>query len=68
MIYRKICGSDVKEFSEADLTVTHFISSEFPDRGGDILYAAKNDRGAGMIGRDGPGADSEASVDQGLQV
>lgn len=31
--------SEVKEFDEKDLTVTHFISTERLDRGGDILYA-----------------------------
>lgn len=45
----KIFEAEIKEYNEKDLTVTHFISSELPDRGGDILYAAKNDKGAGMI-------------------
>ena len=48
-IQRKICSSEIKEYDEKDLSVVHFISSELPDRGGDILYAAKNDKGAGMI-------------------
>lgn len=30
---------EVKEFDEKDLTVTHFISTERRDRGGDVLYA-----------------------------
>lgn len=48
-LLRKICDSEVKEFDEKDLSVVHFISSELPDRGGDILYAGKNDKGDGMI-------------------
>ncbi len=48
-ILRKVCESQVKEFNEEKLTVTHFISSESPDRGGDILYAGKNKKGQGMI-------------------
>lgn len=48
-LQRKICDSEIKEFDEKDLSVVHFISSELPDRGGDILYAGKNDKGAGMI-------------------
>jgi SpoVK/Ycf46/Vps4 family AAA+-type ATPase len=47
-IERKIYEVEVKEFSEADLTVTHWISSERRDYGGDILYASKNDRGKGV--------------------
>jgi len=41
--------AEVKEFDEKDLTVVHFISSERVDRGKDILYASKNDKGAGMV-------------------
>jgi hypothetical protein len=36
---KNIFQSEVKESSQSDLTVTHFISTERPDRGGDILYA-----------------------------
>lgn len=49
VLQRKVCDSEIKEFNEGDLSVVHFISSELPDRGGDILYAAKNDKGAGMV-------------------
>lgn len=38
-IEHKIFGAEVKEFDEKDLTVTHFISTEKRDRGGDILYS-----------------------------
>jgi len=48
-IQRKVCDSEIKEYDEKDLSVVHFISSELPDRGGDILYAAKNSKGAGMV-------------------
>ncbi len=40
---------EVKEFDEATLTVTHWISSERRDYGGDILYASKNERGKGLV-------------------
>jgi len=33
----KVFDAEVKEFSEKDLTVTHFISTEKKDRGGDIM-------------------------------
>ena len=49
VLQRKVCDSEIKEFDEKDLSVVHFISSELPDRGGDILYAAKNSKGAGMV-------------------
>jgi len=45
----KIFQAEVKEANEADLTVTHFISTQHRDRGGDILYAGKNERGKGMV-------------------
>jgi hypothetical protein len=48
-IERKIFEAEVKEADEKDLTVVHFISSETRDRGGDKLYAGKNDKGKGMI-------------------
>ena len=37
---RKVYSAEIKEFDAKDLTVTHFISTELPDRGGDVLYAA----------------------------
>lgn len=37
---RKTFTAEIKEFDAKDLTVTHFISTELPDRGGDVLYAA----------------------------
>ena len=36
---RKTFTAEIKEFNEKDLSVVHFISTELPDRGGDILYA-----------------------------
>jgi Fe-S cluster biosynthesis and repair protein YggX len=36
---RKIFRSEIKEYDKKDLSVVHFISTELPDRGGDILYA-----------------------------
>ncbi|MCJ7663079.1 MAG: hypothetical protein MUO24_02425 [Desulfobacterales bacterium] len=46
---RKTFQAEVKEFDDANLIVTHFISTQHRDRGGDILYAGKNDRGKGMV-------------------
>jgi hypothetical protein len=39
-IEHKIFSAEVKEFSDDDLTITHFISTERLDRGGDVLRAA----------------------------
>jgi hypothetical protein len=36
-IERKICSCEVKSFDDSDLTVTHFISTQNRDRGGDSL-------------------------------
>jgi hypothetical protein len=36
-IERKICSCEVKSFDDSDLTVTHFISTQSRDRGGDSL-------------------------------
>ncbi len=43
----KLYSSELKESNKKDLTVIHFISTERPDRGGDILYAD----GMVMLGR-----------------
>lgn len=39
-IEHKIFEAEIKESNESDLTVTHFISTETKDRGGDIMRAA----------------------------
>lgn len=39
-IEHKIFEAEIKESNEKDLTVTHFISTETKDRGGDIMRAA----------------------------
>lgn len=45
----KTFQAEVKEADGNDLTITHWISSEKRDRGGDILYAGPNRKGRGMV-------------------
>jgi len=48
-IEHKDFTAEVKAFDDEKLIVEHFISTERRDRGGDILYAGKNEKGRGML-------------------